>query len=376
MSLNNLKTRTKILLLIIAAALVSIFLGSIGAYFLNANITESEYQKVNFIRPIISMRQLEANVWHIRAGFLEMAETQDRSKIADLAEEINKAFKTNTDILNLYAKTVSAGAEEEAASRNLLKAREAFSSRVNQALDMGKSNNPDAAEKLKTFINSDLTPVFNAYIKATDELIIIMTKNSRELDAENETEAKVVLTVIVSVIVIAVILLLIFGVFIARNITKVLNEVTDLALTMSENDLTKTLDTQILTRSDEFGNMGRAPNKMQQNLISVMKSIGSIAENIAASSEELHANADQTANASGEVANATTIMTATDKAGQEVSIATKLVENSERELKEMSQVAEEVSSTAVEASKTSQEGRDSADTAIVSINRLVMGQPK
>ena len=377
MSFDNMKTRTKILSLVVIAVIVAIFLGGMGGYLLQKTVDDFEEQKANSIRPVIWLTGVQSNTWAAQAYLLEESSSSSAAEIREIGKKIDEIRASSENLIKQYEAAESSGAAEDAAKNKVQQARAKYIADNQRARELAKRTDVQAKAEFDKYYDEVLKKSFYEYTSALTNLTGIVTKANIDAQAEYNAYIANVIKVMIGIVIVAGVLLFLFGLYLARNITTVLAEVTDLALVMSENDLTKRLKTEITVRGDEFGDMGRALDKMQQNLVSAMKSIGSIAENIAASSEELHANADQTANASGEVANSTTkIMTATEKAGQDIGVATKLVENSETELKEMSQVAEEVSSTAVEASKTSQEGRSSVDIAVVSINSVGEGTAK
>lgn len=377
MSINNLKTRNKIMILIVAAVFVAVALGGTGSYLLQKAVSDFEEQKASSIRPVIWLTGVKANTWGAQALLLQEYLTEDPQTIKVLDGEITRLREEAGQLIKNYEKVVSHGPEEDAAREKLKATRAAYIANNIKARDLAKSTNIADRATFEKYYEDVLDKSFSNYVEALESAINMVTKANIEAQKEYNENIFIVIKVMVAGIVFAAIALFLFGIYLSRNITSVLHDVTELSLTMSENDLTSKLKPEILIRGDEFGDMGRALEKMQQNLVASMKSISSIAENIAASSEELHASADQTAHASGEVASATTtILGTTEKAGQELGVATKLGETAEIELKEMAQVAEEVSSTAVEASKTSNEGRESVDVAIISINSVGDGTAK
>ena len=371
MSLDNMKTKTKISVLIVIAVLSAIGVGIIGGYFLEDNLKEAEYQKANYIRPIIYMTKVESNAWQLQARLLELADSKDASSDAYLAKKIDETFANCAAQIELYKKAESSGPAEDAISQRMLKVREVFIGKVKRGVEMAQSGDPLVSGKVNAFIESEVAPAFDEYEKTIQELIAVMTKASTDMDREKEEQADRVLITMIVIVILSAIILFVVGFYIARNITSVLNDVKEVALLMSENNLTKHIDRRALAREDEFGDMSRALDKMQENLIAIVSNIANVAQNMAASSQELTATSDQTANASNDVATSTTvIMAATQQAGEEVEKALEFAGDTESALNEMANSANTVAATAIDTAKTSHEGRDSVDDAVISINAV------
>ncbi|MDR2007144.1 MAG: methyl-accepting chemotaxis protein [Acidaminococcales bacterium] len=378
MSFTNFKTRTKILFLIFISVIVAILLGAMGGYFLDYNVKESEYKTVNFVRPVMYINQVRSNLWKRYALLLDAALETDANRIRALATNTEQAAKENDDIIADYLKTVSSGAAEDAARAKMQKSLAEFRQSNSRARELARNaRDPAGLAIFNDYKDGSYMKEFEKLDASLSELIDILTKASRAMDAAQASEVSLILKVMAAIIVGASFLVLLFGLYISKNITTVLNEVTSVALSISDNDLTVRIKPETSARGDEFGAMGRALSKMSENLVATVKSIGSIAENIAASSEELHANADQTANASGEVANAsTTMLESTEKASRSLDQAKSLVENSVKSLRNIAETTGSIASTADETSKTSRTGNESVETAVKSINSLGEGTAK
>ena len=372
MKLDNLKTRTKIMILVIFASLVAIGLGGGGSYLLQNSLDEFESQKAHSIRPVIWLTGVKAQTWSGQALLLEEVLSTNPARVSQLDKEIDAARAAAGEFIANYDKTITSGPVEDAAKAKAFAARTKYIADNQKARQLARlATTPQTQAEFIKYYEQTLDASFREYIADLEDLIQIVTKaNIAEQKAFNDTSANMI-TMFITIVITATIILFVLGMFLARNITTVLGEVTDMALNMSENDLTHKLSPKTTTRLDEFGDMGRALDTMQTNLNTSMKSIGSIAENIAASSEELTANADQTAKASTDVANSTTvILSSTEEAGRQLEKALELVKNSEVSLQDMADSANTVAGTAVNTSGTAQEGYQSVETAVISINSV------
>jgi methyl-accepting chemotaxis protein len=378
MAFANLKTRTKILSLVFVSVLVAISLGAMGGYFLNSSVKEAEYKTVNFVRPVTYINQVRANLWKRAALLLDTALEDDAARLVALGANTEQTAKDNDGIIAEFLKTESSGAAENAARDKMKKMLAAFRGANAKARELARNARDSAGlEIFNNYKDGVFMKAFDDLNEALLDLINILNKASDDMDIQQENNVSMVLKIMAGIIVFATFIVLFFGLYIAKNITTVLNEVTGVALSISENDLTASIKPETGARGDEFGAMGRAFLKMQENLVATVKSIGSIAENIAASSEELHANADQTANASGEVANAsTTMLESTEKASRSLDQSESLLENSLKSLRNIADTTAAIAVTADETSKTSRAGNENVETAVKSINSLGEGTAK
>ena len=377
MSFSNLKTRTKILSLVLISVLVALSLGGIGGYFIKEDIEESKYQYENYIKPIIYMQEAKSNLWMRQSAILQLAANTNPSRTRTYEEIMDKATASTNELLKQYEAADSSGAKEDAAKARFYTAREEYMKNNEQAIALAKSSAPDKLQRFNDYKDNVLEKSFLGYTGAIDELVKIIIEANQQHTEALAAASESALMSLIGIIIAGALILLAFGLYMARVITSVLNNVTDVALCMADNDLSQKLDKKIETRQDEFGDMGKALARMQNSFTDAMRSITGIAENIAASSEQLHANADQTASASGEVANATTtIMQSTEQAGKNLDIANSMLKDVNGSLENVTDVVMAVANKADETSKTSREGQKEVENAIASINEVGEGTAK
>lgn len=376
MSLNNFKTRTKILLLVFLSVIITCIVGGVGAYNMRASVSAYEYEITNDIKPVIFITQAKNNIWTLRAAVLQIASNTNAEERRIMNKIIEETYTSCNESIRKYNETIAEG-EEAAQKAIFLKAREEFLKVNAEAVKLANNTTPATLEKFNKFSEDIYIPAFNKYLTEADKIIKILMNNSNEMQKETDEAAQKGLMVIAVTILVGSILLIILGLLLAKSITGILAKVTDLALLMSKNDLTQSIDTEMKVRGDEFGDMSRALGTMQANLIETVSNLTSIAENIAASSEQLNANADQTASTSGEVANATTtIMAATEKAGENIGKAGQLVNSVASALKQMAEMTQQATNTAIGTAQTSKDGQSSVNVAVQSINSVGDGTVK
>jgi hypothetical protein len=69
--MSNLKTRTKILILVVLAIFTTIAIGTMGSHQLNMAMNSMQDTKVNYTQPIIYMEKVESNMWSTLALLFE-----------------------------------------------------------------------------------------------------------------------------------------------------------------------------------------------------------------------------------------------------------------------------------------------------------------
>ena len=378
MKLNDIKTKTKIMFLVVFSIVIAVLLGYSGRYLLNYSTNEFENQKKTNIMPIVWLGTVQSNVAAVQANMLEGTSSTNKEQ-AQILIDLNKKHEANLlEALNLYKQVESSSIEGKELRVRAEQAFAVYEQHKNKARELArKAFTPEDQAEFYAYFRSDFSPAYRTFVQILDELIKIEMMESESEQAAFNTEVNGYILYFGIMIGIAAIILAALGYLIVSSITRVLNEVTDMALLMGKNDLTHNLSQALLERKDEFGSMGRALSDMQQNLRKAMHNIGAVAENISASSEQLNANADQTAGASSEVANATTsIMASAETSSRNLEKTFDLIKNTELALNDMSHGANQVASTAVETTRTSIEGKDSVDVAVISINSIGDGTQK
>ena len=103
---------------------------------------------------------------------------------------------------------------------------------------------------------------------------------------------------------VALALLVVFTIWISREITTPLHHMMDACRRLGDGDFR--LTEQKVVRGDEFGDMANVIINMRDSLNSLMRKTHDTAEQIAAASEELTASSSQSAQASNQVAQSVT----------------------------------------------------------------------
>lgn len=133
-------------------------------------------------------------------------------------------------------------------------------------------------------------------------LFIAMSQSESDLQIENFLDEKMKNSTILAVISLLISVLL--TQIIARTITSPIKVIIKHIGEVADYNLKNNIQEKYTVREDEVGDLARIVQKIEENLRSLITSIGSTSEQVAASSEELTATSQQAAEAASEVAKA------------------------------------------------------------------------
>ncbi|WP_050180516.1 methyl-accepting chemotaxis protein [Domibacillus robiginosus] len=156
---------------------------------------------------------------------------------------------------------------------------------------------------------------------------------------------------------------------IIRSITRPLLSLKESAETLSEGDLTQSIEAN--DRRDEIGDLSRAFSRMSQNLRELIGQVDSNTEQVAAASEELTASADETTAATGHVADS--IQKVAAGADQQTSALAMIVEDMNELRTGAGKIVNSTSvmaASAAEAMAHASEGEESVRRTVAQMNDI------
>ena len=374
MSLNDIKVRSKIVLMLVMSLVISILIGTISLYYMRDSALTLDRVYRERILPITYLSEIDSNMAAARSAAIDISLDSSEQNIKEKEKLFNKFREGNDVLIKKYLET-DALDEEKALFEKYTKSRADYAKvRAVGVENAKKLTTPEARKIFNDHKNSEWDP---AYEKMQFDLKQLIAYSAKVAGDENKRVAsenqKAIITVVV-IILIGAIFSMLFGLFLAKNITKVLSEVALLADRMSNNDLTQRLKPEFLKRKDELGGMSNALDLMQTNLKNIVMQLGSISENMAASSQQLHAGADQTAHASNDVAKSSMhILEQTSNSMKAIEEANNITQGSAASLQEIAATTNAVVVTANETAETAREGRKGVEVAVSSISDVGQG---
>ncbi len=298
---NNLKIRRKIEIMAMAMILLIVTIGGLGIYNLSKSNEKLESMYSN---QLMSVKYLEENRAHARAVLSEIfrmilltgdgaGQKVANDKIAERAQNFNDNYEKFKALGNQDANELKIMAEID---KNLASYRDGRK----VVIDLAMQGKREEAFKAFASVNTSA----EAFLKGLVELSDYNIKKAETLKNDNASQYKNTITLFVGFMIGALIFGLVVTGFIARAITKPISVAIKHIEEVAEYNIKNDMPEVYLTRKDEVGDLSRMVQKIEENLRSLIQSIGDTSEQVAASSEELTATSQQAASAANEVSKA------------------------------------------------------------------------
>lgn len=377
MFLSNLKTRTKVLLLIAIAVGMVFFVGIVGGFQIYTSIREREAFTRDYIYPIEYLNIIKENFLKSNQYLLLRGLDEDLDFLKNLKMNMHNAKLENE---NLFAKLKEEITDEQTIVLldYFLEQRYIYVDLYKQGIDLVKEavKKNDFTE-FNQFNRFYLLPQYNKTFDALSQLNLHILQSAEKRQVESSLAANKAITQMLIAVFLITIVFVVFGFAIANDVANVLKSITSLTLALAKNDISGRVDEKLKRRKDEFGDLARA---LDETLVDAGRVVGKIrqtAKELAQSSQELYVNADKTASVFNEIAqNTDNILTNTKKTIESVHEAEKSSEAVAADLQLVALMANSVAETAVQTADTSKEGRNSVESAVVSINEVEKGSAK
>lgn len=295
---SNFKIRTKIGVLAFVMMIFILLIGGVGY----RNITESNEDLTSMYNNRLiaiellndsraQQRAVEADLYSIILNIdnpqeqqVKVKDIQERAKVFNDNFEKYKSldlFQFELDIIPTLEKNL--GQYREGREKVIALG---MSGKEKEALEAYRS-----IEKVAEEFQQNLIDLSKFNVKAAEDLSI-------ESDVEYDNAMKI----FIGIFVIA----LVFSIGVTYFISKAISIPMALAINhmqeVSEYNISKDVPPVFMNRKDEIGDLGRAIQKIEENLRGLLKSIGNTSEQVAASAEELTTTSQQSAAAAEEVA--------------------------------------------------------------------------
>lgn len=280
MKMNNMKIGTRlgfgfgsIILLLIIIAFVSIHRLKSGNEK-TEEIVKDRYAKIMLVVQIKGNVNTEAR--NLRNALLATT-PEERKHFIDLAVE---AAKKNAEILPHLEQVINTPRGKELFNA-MADARSKYRVAADQEL---KQIENGEKEKATEFLFKEVIPPQNALFGAIDKFHEFQTErmDGAATTALDEANSATILVIVLSAI--AAVLASAIGIFIARSITRPLNEAVKVAQTVAAGDLTSNIE---VTSTDETGQLLQALKEMNNALQDIVGQVRSGADTIATASSQI-----------------------------------------------------------------------------------------
>ena len=175
--------------------------------------------------------------------------------------------------------------------------------------------------------------------------------------------AKLAQTFIILGSCLIIVISLVISLLVTRSVTQPVAKAVDLASSIAEGDMTKTLEVK---STDEIGELSTALNKISQDLGAMIKDITLGVGTLSSSSTELASVSNQLMTASSETSHkAETVAAATEEMGSNMNSVSAAMEQSTANTGMVASSTEEMSATIAEIAQSTERARSVSEEAVV-----------
>ena len=276
----NMKIRAKLLCCFIVLAILTGIVGVFGVTSMNSINHRSESIYNNNFLPAQDLKDVEIALEEVRANQILAVYEQDPTMFQTRLDTINQTAEHNDELLANYEKTIQDDKENRTLYTAVIDSLTTYRTILNDNLDLIKNKRYD--ESLAT-----LDKVTEARLKLDEELEKLidynemLASNAVQENADNFSQQTIIM---VSVIVIGIILAIVLGLLVANMISRQLNQLVIVADKIADGNLDVTIN---IDSKDEVGVLGKAFNKMAENINDVMSNINSASEQVSAGARQV-----------------------------------------------------------------------------------------
>jgi methyl-accepting chemotaxis protein len=276
--------------LLAAFLLFTIVLSGGGVYFLGSLRQVSlEYEDVaNRLQPAnTDMSDILAGIYRQASAARGYILYGDSTLVQDLAEAQQQTSQKINDLRDKLS-----APEHQTALSQLKEASEQYAKVLERSLALAQAGNTDEA---KALMAREAVPLFQRMTKTAEELNQRIDQQARVEGEQAAHRARLVQITCVAVMAGAVLLAVVLGVLMARNLSRPIAAVAQIAQRLAAGDMT--VESLRYRGRDEVGDMARAFNQMVANLRELLTAVQASTQAVMAASEELSAASEQAAQA-------------------------------------------------------------------------------
>ncbi|HWR30878.1 MAG TPA: methyl-accepting chemotaxis protein [Negativicutes bacterium] len=367
LSTNTMKIGTKIFAGFLAVVFLMIISGGVSIYLLRDISKSSDVTQEERIPLLLKTNLLAVNGGLKTAAMRGFVITGNDSFLADY----NKMDKEDdTTIQYLVDKAVTAQGKQMAL--DVKKLDDAYQKiAFEKVVPLKRAGKTD--EVIAVMAN-ELAPAASATRAKMDEYIKFREKQINDtLDADQAlmSKAQWIITVF---LVVALVCATGIAFYITQSVRKPLNAATHRLGVMAGGDYSAEIEAAFLKRSDEFGTMAQAFDKLNRGMRSIIKQVTASSEQVAASAEQLTASAQQSAEASGSIAaSIQQVANGSEKQVAAVNETSAIVQEISATMEEVSATASEMANMSEQTAKAALTGKESVDRAVTQMGEVSVG---
>lgn len=367
--LNNLKMRTKLLILSVPMMILICLVGVIGYYFNTKASNQIEQMYNQNLLSISWLTDARSQARAIDADLLKLITYTDKSDsivMYDVAKDIDTRIANIDNLIANYEKLSQDSYEKEL----LEKIKQSYSTYKQTSFGVAaliKNNNIEQA-KLKFEENQSSTESFHQNL---NNLGIYNTNEAKDIYKQNGLDNKASNLSILIVIFLALLLSIVITILIVLAIVRPLNSSISYCTVLATGDFSSSIPVKYTKFKDEIGDLARALQTMHSYIKSMIISVKESSDNIGIQSESLSSVADQMSSSSENVTNAITdIAKGTgSQAGDLVSVVD-ILNNFGEQLEEIVTSIKDIDDNSNEINSMANESNDTMRNLSESVNKI------
>ncbi len=282
----NLKVSAKLLIGFGTLSVIAAIIGFIGITNLKTLEQSDTEMYENMTLPITWMGDISTNFQRVRVNTRDVVLAESDTEIEKFISRIQE-YRSNIDELGKKFEERILSDQMRQAFEEFKKTRVDYGKHLDELIAIARKNADTEAFAL---LNGEMYASSQAEMESIDKIISMKNKDASDKSDENTSLANSAVTTMIFVIAFAVILSIGFGIFISNAISKPLKRGVDLAVAVSQGDLTQRLD---INRKDEIGMLAKSLNEMVDKLKDVVESVKAASDNVTSGSQQLSSSSEE-----------------------------------------------------------------------------------
>jgi methyl-accepting chemotaxis protein len=280
--MRNLRVSVRATLSFALIALLLVALGGISVWKMGQIRETAKSLENDSLASIVVADKIDVATLRLRLENRRLIYQNDPQEIAKTIKTISTAQDNLKNQIQAYAHFVASEKEDK-----LFKAVSNNGEKFSVALDEVKGLvNRDAFTEAQTFTNENITPITGLLSEAVDGLVQMNIDEAGNAGQVSEQTYQSGLMLVVLIIVAAALATVILAVLFTKSIIIPLREMLRINETIAKGDLRSTIT---ITGNDEFSELLRSTQIMQNNLRDTIRLIGDSSTKLASASEEMNA---------------------------------------------------------------------------------------
>lgn len=293
----NLKTAVKLISVFLVLALLQVGTGVIALSQMDKLNDGMSSMYNHNLKPIQQLGDARDLVQQLRLASRDLYLSKTEQETEKLISDIKKIRKDVEEHIAAYSKN-QLSKEQEVKITRFKNIWESHNNSYDRALQLA-IDGKDTEYLLS--LNGGLLNIQNGMISELNALVELDAAAAAKAQQQAKKVYSNTLKITVGIIAVIFLLSVIFGIFIAKIISRPLGQVAALVEKVADGDLSETVN---IRTKDEVGILAHSVNRMVENLRATIQNILSASENLSASAEQVSASTEEIASASTNQANA------------------------------------------------------------------------